>query len=181
MRTNEARTKALDAVRKLSRVATETEVEYLRRLAAYDVQFSAKHEQHEALFARVKALESENAALKTTPPSEGWCDMPTYSYRRAGDVLLCVDYGGNNDGTWWTFMYGGDEGGTDDNGATRKEAKAILDAAVTTKKAEKRYTLADGASGLTNVLSYGVVFVTDLLLEDAERVAAAMNAAEGES
>jgi hypothetical protein len=183
MTTNEARTKALDAVRELSRVTTETEAEHLRRLAAYEVQFAAKQTEHDALFARVKALGAENAALKraATGPvvlaaTDVWCDMPTYSYRRTGDVLL-VAY--KCAGKWTAGRFGDASvsvmGGPETD--TRDEAKAILDAAVKPAPVKPRYVAEDAKTGGDWYVKDNCVIIgTTHTKRAAEMLATALNA-----
>lgn len=109
---------------------------------------------------------------------EAWTDLETYSYRRAGDVLLLArlaDLGGR----WLTFLSGMED--PHENGATRDEAKAILDAAVRPKKAARYVAVTHnkGGSGeCYGVETDGAHTILCMSMQEAEKVAAALNAAE---
>lgn len=105
---------------------------------------------------------------------EAWTDLPTYSYRRAGEELLVCE-----GGTYWkSFLFGPQRAPPLRDASIRDEAKAILDDAVAPKaaKAAARYTVRASADRLFDVYRDESVFVPDLLRDDAERVAKALNA-----
>lgn len=179
MNADEARRQATEAVRALVQKTNDVEAGYLQRMRDVDAVNLSQRD-------RLKALEAENAALKTYASQlermkapEAWCDMPTCSHRHAGDALLVAEQCG---ACWATYTHGAPNARHLGDGATREAAKAILDAAVAPKKAP-RYRVHEDRGAFSRepwcVLDDAErVHCRSPKKESAERVAAWLNAAE---
>lgn len=139
-----------------------------------------ENERNDAL-ARVKALEAEVAALRAVghPRVSGWIDRERYSFRDDGTVLRVAEIGGDDVEAWATYVFASHSkyAWETADGKTLAEAKANLDAwGAAPAKATARYTVRAAADRLFDVYRDESVFVPDLLRDDAERVAKALNA-----